>query len=105
MTTIVIVSVFRKKNIRNILFFYTTISNIFKINRLRKKHLILEGGEDYELLFTLDVEDVTKLIESFVQAGRSVTPIGEIAEGPGVELIDSSGRRSFFQKSGGFSHF
>jgi thiamine-monophosphate kinase len=84
-------------------------SSEFKIfnknNGLRGDNLVLGGGEDYELLFTLNPEDVTYLIESFDQVGTPVTLIGEISKTKGIRLRETNGRVRSLQKSLGFDHF
>jgi len=62
----------------------------------------MEGGEDYELLFTCSWEDKEALQERIRrETGTPVTTIGRITEGRGVSC------RSYRRKSpeGGFRHF
>ncbi|MBM4286127.1 MAG: thiamine-phosphate kinase [Deltaproteobacteria bacterium] len=66
--------------------------------------LALEGGEDYELLFTSPPERAGRLFEAFFRAGLSPPVlIGEITAGSGVTLRTSQGDREI--SGGGFDHF
>ena len=68
--------------------------------------LALEGGEDYELLFTLRPEDVISLkIGSITKVDQPVTQIGEITAGKGIRLISKDGRSQLLQRPKGFNHF
>jgi thiamine-monophosphate kinase len=60
--------------------------------------LALDGGEDYELLFTVPRRNVTKLrrMPSFSQ----LTAIGEITGGRKILLLDSAGRAQPLQSRG-----
>ena len=69
-------------------------------------NLALQGGEDYELLFTIRQEDVKKLNMLFLDAGTPVSHIGEITKLPGkMTLKKKTGRVSFLKPSMGFNHF
>ena len=65
--------------------------------------LALTGGEDYELLFTGNSEDIEKIKKS---VNCPVTVIGEItADKPGeISLIDSKGKNVSLSKNG-WEHF
>ena len=58
------------------------------------------GGDDYELCFTTSMEVDADLMKMDVPA----TQIGEILEGPGLEVIEPSGRL-YSPSSTGYSHF
>jgi thiamine-monophosphate kinase len=76
------------------------------INRLPALQLALNGGEDYELLFTLAPEDVNNLdIESITKVDQPVTQIGVITARKGVRLISKNGRSKILQRPMGFNHF
>ena len=55
-------------------------SKVCKDNRLNPLSFILEGGEDYELLFTLASDGVKNLYRQFEKAKALVTHIGEITK-------------------------
>jgi thiamine-monophosphate kinase len=64
--------------------------------------LALHGGEDFELLFTVDPDRVAKLPTRV--DGVSLTRIGEIQEAPaGVQI--SEGSRTWKLEPGGWEHF
>jgi thiamine-monophosphate kinase len=76
------------------------------INGLPALELALEGGEDYELLFTLAPEDVNYLdTESITKVDLPVTQIGEISAKKGIRLTSKAGRSKTLQRPGGFNHF
>ena len=67
---------------------------------------VLNGGEDYELLFTLPTDGVKNLKRQFLKAKALVTQIGEITLKPKkVSLEKSDGRNIFLPESEGFNHF
>jgi thiamine-monophosphate kinase len=53
-------------------------------------HLALHGGDDYELLFTVQPHKVMKLPRRF--RGVALTPIGSITEKPELMLLQENGR-------------
>jgi thiamine-monophosphate kinase len=64
----------------------------------------LSGGEDYELLFTIDCRHEEDLPGIASKLGTEITPIGKItARGSGVKLADEEGERDVGR--GGFDHF
>ena len=76
------------------------------INGLSALDLALSGGEDYELLFTLDPEDVISLsTESITKVDQPVTQVGVITAKKGIRLISKTGRIKALQRSLGFNHF
>ena len=75
------------------------------INNLDANKLILSGGEDYELLFTLSAENDKKL-KSFITTDVPVTFIGEVTDVPGkIFLVGDNGKRKVLQKLEGYNHF
>lgn len=62
----------------------------------------LYGGEDYQLLFTMNQEDFAKLTAANV--GINFTAIGEVVNKQEVILIDQEGRSSVLEPKG-FNHF
>jgi len=81
-------------------------SKVCKDNKLNPLSFILEGGEDYELLFTLPSDGVKKLSRQFEKAQALVTHIGEITEsGKKVSILRQNGKREILHQSSGFNHF
>ena len=75
-------------------------------NKLKYLPLILNGGEDYELLFTLPPDGVKKLYRQFQKAKALVTHIGEITKSSNkVSLVRKNGKREVLPKLSGFNHF
>ncbi len=63
--------------------------------------LVAAGGEDYELLVALPPDRVEEAAAAVGVAGTSLTAIGELGAGEGVELRDPSGAR---REVAGFDH-
>ena len=75
-------------------------------NKLKHLPLILNGGEDYELLFTLPPDGVKKLYRQFEKAQALVTHIGEITQTLNkVSLVRKNGKREMLPRLSGFNHF
>jgi thiamine-monophosphate kinase len=77
---------------------------------LKKQHVCttwaLQGGEDYELLFTIKPEDVKKIKTLFLKADKLVSHIGEITTASKkITLIKRNGRKVFLRPGTGFNHF
>jgi thiamine-monophosphate kinase len=60
--------------------------------------LALDGGDDYELLFTVGPEKAKHLPESY--DGVALTPIGEVRRGRTILLLDKAGRRRTLEAGG-----
>ena len=56
----------------------------------RKRGLALTGGEDYELLFTVEEEDIERLLSLARSHNVQVTQIGRLTEDDGPKLLDGS---------------
>ncbi len=68
-------------------------------------HYALNGGEDYELLFTVPPENKGQLLSDWPEDFPILTQIGEItAKEKGVSLIKENGEKSILAP-GGFDHF
>ena len=71
----------------------------------------LNGGEDYELLFTVPLNNISKVIQNFqAQTGTACKSIGRIVpQAKGITIISKNGSRrplkteeyDHFSKSGG----
>jgi thiamine-monophosphate kinase len=59
------------------------------------------GGEDYELLAAIPPDRVSDAVSAVGRAGTSLTPIGEVSQGDGVELRDPNGAT---RPARGFDH-
>ncbi len=67
---------------------------------------LLNGGEDYELLFTLPADGVKNLNRQFLKAKVLVTQVGEIALKPRKVLLElRDGTTKTLPESEGFNHF
>jgi thiamine-monophosphate kinase len=64
----------------------------------------LAGGDDYELLFSVEPAQVEGLLEACRQAGHSVQEIGRLVEDNGIALVYPDGRVSR-EIPDGFDHF
>ncbi len=65
---------------------------------------LLIGGEDYELLFTIDPKDKSRLEKHFKKEGIIVTEVGKIVEGIGVTLLNKN-KPTDLPEITGFDHF
>lgn len=82
----------------------TGVVDFFGGNREEALSQALAGGEDYELLFTINSRFEDKLPEVAERLGTRLTPIGKITtKGAGVRLAGEDGERDL--ERGGFDHF
>ncbi|MEQ8585859.1 MAG: thiamine-phosphate kinase [Thalassobaculaceae bacterium] len=65
----------------------------------------LEGGDDYELLFTAPADAAEAVEAAGRDAGVSVTRIGRVVSGAGVEVLDRTGAPMDGLLTGGWRHF
>jgi thiamine-monophosphate kinase len=77
---------------------------------LKEKHdpinWLLQGGEDYELLFTITPRDVNKLNRLFTKTDTPLSHIGEITNTPKkIQLKKKNGKTVFLNTTKGFDHF
>jgi thiamine-monophosphate kinase len=74
--------------------------------RLDSLKFALDGGEDYEILFTVPMKSLTRVLREIpAQTGTSVTPIGRIVpKRQGITSIGLKGKRRPL-RPGGFDHF
>jgi thiamine-monophosphate kinase len=70
---------------------------------INKDLIALEGGEDYELLFTAAPEDEKLVRETCAAAATPVTLIGTVTVKPEIEVVMSDG--TVLPVPGGFDHF
>ncbi len=67
-------------------------------------NLALQGGEDYELMFTAPARAEDRILAIAREVSVPLTRIGTVEEGTGVVLEDAQGRRTT-PGPGGFDHF
>jgi len=81
-------------------------SRFCKANSIAPLPHLLNGGEDYELLFTLPADGVKNLNRHFLKAKLLVTQIGEITLRPKkILLATRDGATKALPESQGFNHF
>ena len=86
--------------------FSQALKNVCQQKEYDPTDWVLQGGEDYELLFTIRQEDVKKLNSLFLKADAPVSHIGEITSFPGKLVLNKiNGRKKFLKASTGFNHF
>ncbi len=67
-------------------------------------HSVLNGGDDYELLFCIKEDKVAELLERSQKTGTSVTQIGRITGTHKIRILDQNGHE--YQETGsGYRHF
>ncbi|MFQ5444951.1 MAG: thiamine-phosphate kinase, partial [Nitrospinales bacterium] len=75
-------------------------------NNLDPLRFCLQGGEDYELLFTTPIEDVKKIERLLSTAAAPVTVIGSITGRSGrIRLLKEEQTPQLLNPSQGFDHF
>ena len=67
-------------------------------------HLVLSGGEDYELTFTASPANREKIASLMKNSGIEATPVGIVSSPPGVKVLDTDGN-VFTPPTPGFNHF
>jgi thiamine-monophosphate kinase len=67
-------------------------------------HLLLSGGEDYELAFSAPPENREKIYAAMEKSGIEATPVGIVTSFPGVRALLSDGSCHIPKKTG-FTHF
>ena len=69
-----------------------------------QRRCLLDGGDDYELLFTAPATRHAAVREVAARCGVPVTPIGHIVGGKGLRFLDASGM-PLTHEVRGFDHF
>lgn len=66
--------------------------------------MVVAGGDDYELLFTVPQGKIKRLIQAGESLGCGITRIGQIERQPGLRIDDADGREVVLE-SAGYQHF
>ena len=74
-----------------------------KKNRINLKKLVLDGGEEFELVFTIPPKNLTKILRIARESNIKIFQIGHVAKGNGVFFDDE--KESFRIKDKGWEHF
>lgn len=72
-------------------------------SKLSAEEIALEGGEDYELLFTADPANEREVMRACEGVATPVTRIGTVVASPEIEIFMPDG--SVIAPPGGFDHF
>jgi thiamine-monophosphate kinase len=67
-------------------------------------HLVLSGGEDYELCFTSSPTNREKIVDLLKKCGVVGMPVGIVTSSPEVLVLDADGDR-YHSENQGFNHF
>ena len=67
-------------------------------------HLLLSGGEDYELAFTAAPANREKIHDLMKKCGVEAIPVGIVTSQPGVTVLQPDGSR-YTPETPGFTHF
>lgn len=83
-----------------------SFSTVYKQLELNARGLILNGGEDYELCFTVAAGDAVLLLRNLkMQLKTECTVIGEILNNKNKRIIIDSKGKTFPLRSRGWDHF
>ncbi len=74
-----------------------------KRNRINLKKLVFDGGEEFELVFTISPKNLTKILRIGREANIKIFEIGHVRKGNGV-FFDNE-KESFRIKDKGWEHF
>jgi len=72
-------------------------------NSFELDEFVLYGGEEFELLFTVESESWGKVEDRFQEIGTEVTKIGKVGKGGSVKLSKGEGEQELADR--GFEHF
>ena len=79
------------------------VRDFSKRNRINLKKLVFDGGEEFELVFTISPKDLTRIIKIARRLRINIFQIGRVSKGNGVFFNDE--KESFRIKDGGWEHF
>ena len=74
-----------------------------KRNKINFKKLVLDGGEEFELVFTIPSKNLTKILRIARESNIKIFQIGHVTKGNGV-FFDNE-KESFRIKDKGWKHF
>lgn len=66
--------------------------------------LVMGGGDDYELLFSVPPDALDAVAEASRAAGIAVTGVGRLESGEGMKIVDASGKEIQIDLAG-YTHF
>lgn len=73
-------------------------------NTAQRRALQLGGGNDYELLWTIEPDELAAAQAALAAVGAETTVIGRVRADPGIDCIDREGRKIEIN-SDGWDHF
>tara|TARA_B100000029_G_scaffold305995_1_gene298879 strand:+ start:1296 stop:2237 length:942 start_codon:yes stop_codon:yes gene_type:complete len=79
------------------------IKEFSKRNRINLKRLVFDGGEEFELVFTISPKNLTKILRIAKESNIKIFQIGHVVKGKGVFFHDE--KESFRIKDKGWEHF
>ena len=79
------------------------IREFSKSNRIDLKKLVFDGGEEFELVFTISRKNLTKILRIASESNIKIFQIGHVAKGNGAFFDDE--KESFRIKDKGWEHF
>ena len=80
--------------------------NVCKQLKIDPMETIVNGGEDYSLLFTVNAADYTELNKCFIERfGYAIKHIGYVAEGKGIKFMLNGECKDLTFKTKPFLHF
>ena len=79
------------------------VKEFSKKNRMNFNKLVFDGGEEFELVFTISPRNLTKILNISKKMKINIFQIGHVSKGNGVYFDD--GKESFRIKDNGWEHF
>ena len=79
------------------------VKEFSKKNRMNLHKLVFDGGEEFELVFTISPRNLTKILNISKKIKINIFQIGHVSKGNGVYFDD--GEESFRIKDNGWEHF
>jgi len=79
------------------------VKEFSKKNGINLNKLVFDGGEEFELVFTISPKNLTKILNIAKKLKINIFQIGHVSKGNGVFFDD--GRESFRIKDRGWEHF
>jgi len=79
------------------------VKKFSKINKMHLNKLVFDGGEEFELVFTVSPKNLSKIRRIARESNIKIFQIGQVTNGNGVFFDD--GEESFRIKDKGWEHF